>query len=212
VVVNPNSAESAAGLAFAASQRYPVLYVDKDAIPPATADALNTMAIKNTWVVGGTDAVSDSIMGKLPNPKRLGGADFDATAAAVTNEVKARGLPVNVVYVADRVRSTDAAVAAAAVARIGGVLVLTPGASSSAAEQTTSRLGIADSVDRIVVAKSTTTSNVPWVLFVVIGLFAVAGLVLLGWARQKSLAAGGAAPARAPTTTPTAPAAPDPHV
>jgi putative cell wall-binding protein len=214
VVVNPNSPESATALAFAASQRYPVLYVDKDAIPKATADAFNTMAIRNTWVVGGPESVSDSIMGKLPNPKRLGGADVDATATAVTNEIKARGLPVNVVYVVDRVRSADAAVAAAAVARIGGVLVLTPGASSAAAEQLTSRLGIADSVDRIVVARSTTPSNVPWVLFVVIGLFALAGLVLLGWARQKSLAAGGAggAPTRPATTTPATPATPEQHV
>jgi putative cell wall-binding protein len=212
VVVNPNSPESATALAFAASQRYPVLYVDKDAIPPATADAFNALSIKNTWVVGGPTSVSDSIMGKLPNPKRLGGDSIEATAQAVTNEIKARGLPVNIVYVADSARSADAGIAAAAVARVGGVLVLTPGASGSAAEAMTNRLGIGDAVDRIVVAKSTTPSNIPWVLFVVIGLFALAGLILLGWARQKSLAAGGTAPARAPTTTPAAPASPEQHV
>jgi hypothetical protein len=52
------------------------------------------------------------------------------------------------------------------------------------------------------------------VLFVVIGLFALAGLVLLGWARQKSLAAGGAggAPTRPATTTPATPATPEQHV
>jgi hypothetical protein len=186
--------------------------VDKDAIPPATADAFNALSIKNTWVVGGPTSVSDSIMGKLPNPKRLGGDSIEATAQAVTNEIKARGLPVNIVYVADSARSADAGIAAAAVARVGGVLVLTPGASGSAAEAMTNRLGIGDAVDRIVVAKSTTPSNIPWVLFVVIGLFALAGLILLGWARQKSLAAGGTAPARAPTTTPAAPASPEQHV
>jgi hypothetical protein len=41
------------------------------------------------------------------------------------------------------------------------------------------------------------------VLFVVIGLFALAGLVLLGWARKKSLATEGTAPARAGAAAPT---------
>ena len=202
VVVNPASEESATAIAFAASQRYPILYVDKDAIPAASANAFNDLAIQKTWVVGGTESVSDSIMGKLPSAQRLGGADINATATAVNNEVKARGLPVNVVYVAEQARSVDAAVAGAAVARIGGLLLVTPGADSTAAEKMLNGLGLSDSVDQIFVTKSTSPSSVPWVLFVVIGIFALAGLVLLGWARQKSLATGGSGATQPSTTTP----------
>jgi len=152
--------------------------------------------------VGGTDSVSDSIMGKLPSPQRLGGADINATATAVTNEVKARGLPVNVVYVAEQGRSVDAAVAGAAIARVGGLLLVTPGADGAAAEKMLNGMGLGDSVDQIFVTKSTSPSSVPWVLFVVIGIFALVGLVLLGWARQKSLAAGGSGATQPSTATP----------
>ncbi|MDQ4098846.1 MAG: glycoside hydrolase, partial [Actinomycetota bacterium] len=204
VVVNPDSEESAAAIAFAASQRYPILYVDRDAIPGATADVFNATAVQNTWVVGGPGSVSDTVMGRLPSAKRLGGAGIDATQTAVVEEVKTRGLPVNVAYVADQARSADAAVAAAAIARIGGILLLTPGADSAAAERMVERLGIADTVDRIVVAESAAATSVPWVLFAVIALFALAGLVLLGWARKKSLATEGTAPARPGAAAPTA--------
>ena len=186
VAVNPASNESAAGLAFAASQRMPVLFVDRDGVPAPTADAFTGMNIQNTWVIGGPEAVAESALARLPGAKRLGGADMAATTAAVVNEVKARGLPVNVAYVADDSRPVDAAVAAAAIARSGGFLLLTPGGSTGAAEEQINALGLADQVDQVVIAESTSPSNVPWALIAVFAVFAVAGVVLLDRAARKN--------------------------
>ncbi|MDP1805550.1 MAG: cell wall-binding repeat-containing protein, partial [Acidimicrobiales bacterium] len=84
VIVNPASKESAAGLAFAASLRMPVLFVDRDGVPAPTAEAFTAMGIQNTWVIGGPEAVADSAtMARLPGAKRLGGAGMEATTAAV---------------------------------------------------------------------------------------------------------------------------------
>jgi putative cell wall-binding protein len=209
VVVNQGSRESAAGLAFAASQRLPVLFVDRDGVPAATADTFNSMAIQNTWVIGGTESISDAAMAKLPNAKRLGGADAAATTVAVNNEVKARGLPLNVAFVVDEGRPVDAAVAAAAVARTGGLVLLTPGGDASAAEKRIGELGLSVDVDRIVVARSTSSSSPPWALIVLSVLLAAVGIVLLDRAARKKRAndtetasmRAGAAPAAAERST-----------
>jgi len=186
VAVNPDSRESAAALAFAASLRMPVLFVDRDGVPAPTAEAFTSMNIQNTWVIGGPEAVADSALSRLPGAKRLGGADVAATSAAVIKEFQSRGLPTNVAYVADESRPVDAAVAAAAIARTGGILVLTPGGSTGAAEAQLNALGLAGQVDQLVVAESTSPSNVPWALIAVFAGFAVAGIVLLDRAARKN--------------------------
>ncbi|MGH9277202.1 MAG: cell wall-binding repeat-containing protein, partial [Acidimicrobiales bacterium] len=164
VVVNPATPEAAAGIAFAAASRYPVLFVGTDSVPTETADTFNSMGVKNTFVIGGTSAVSDAVMAKLPGAKRLGGADVNATTTAVVDETEARGMPVNVVYLADQGRPVDAAVAAAAVSRTGGLLLVNPGADRAAAESSLDAMGLDPAVDRIVIAQSTAESaGVPWV-------------------------------------------------
>ena len=186
VAVNPASEESAAALAFAASQRMPVLFVDRDGVPAATAEAFTGMNIQNTWVIGGPEAIAESALTRLPGAKRLGGADMAATTAAVVKEVQSRGLPVNVAYVADESRPVDAAVAAAAVARSGGLLLLTLGGDTGAAEKQVSALGLTGRVDQLVVAQSTSPSSIPWALIAVFAVFAVAGIVLLDRAARKN--------------------------
>ena len=194
VAVNPAAKESAAALAFAASLRMPVLFVDRDGVPAPTAEAFTSMNVQTTWVIGGPEAIADSAMTRLPGAKRLGGADTAATSAAVINEFKSRGMPVNIAYVADESRPVDAAVAAAGIARAGGILVLTPGGSASAAEEQINALGIADQVDQLIVAESTSPGNVPWALIAVFAVFAIAGIVLLDRAARKNRERG-AAPA-----------------
>jgi len=201
VAVNAASKESAAAIAFAAGQRLPIFFVDRDGVPAPTADAFNAMAIQTTWVIGGPDSISDAVMSKLPGGKRLGGADAAATSAAVTKEVTARGLPVNVAFVADLSRPVDAAVAGAAVSRLGGILLLTPGGGSAAAEAQLKALGLSNQVDQLVVAQSASSSSVPWALIVISALFAIAGIVLLDRASRKSRARKGEAP-HVVTTTP----------
>ncbi|HEX2046916.1 MAG TPA: sialidase family protein [Acidimicrobiales bacterium] len=199
VAVNPESDEAAAGLAFAASQRLPVLFVERDGVPAPTAEAFGTMAIQNTWVVGGPGSIGDTVLTQLPGAKRLGGADLAGTSAAVADEVKARGLPVNVAFVADGSRPVDAAVAAAAVARLGGILVLTPGGDAGAAEELIQRMGLSDQVDQVVVSRSTSPSDIPWVLIVVSAALAAAGLLLLLSAARKRQQTADAPPVPVPT-------------
>ncbi len=195
VAVNPASADAAAATAFAASLRYPIVFVDRDAVPAPTAEAITATSTQNTWVVGGPESVADSVLGRLPGAKRLGGADIAATSAAVINEFKSRGLPVNVAYVADESRPVDAAIAGAAVARLGGFLLLTPGGDTDAAEEQITALGLSDQVDHLVVAESTSPSTIPWALIVVSALFAVAGIVLLDRAARKNRERKAEAPA-----------------
>lgn len=203
VVVNPTSPEASTGIALAAAARSPVLFVDADALPPATADAFNAMGIQDTIVIGGPAAVSDAVAGRLPAPKRLGGPDVATTNAAVIAEVQARGLPVNVAFLADQARPVDAAVAAAAVARTGGVLIVNPGADPAAAESALDRMGLDGAVDRIVVAASTGAASVPWVILAVSGLLAVAGLGLIIAARVRQDRRTPAASPRASEPSPT---------
>jgi len=188
VAVNPASEESAAGLAFAAALRMPVLFVDRDGVPAPTAEAFTSANVQNTWVIGGPDAIADSALTRLPGAKRLGGADVAATSAAVINELKSRGMPVNVAYVADEARPVDAAVAAAAISRTGGILLLTPGAETGPAEEQIKALGLSDQVDQLIVAKSATSGTVPWALIVVFAVLAAAGIFLLDRAARKSRA------------------------
>ena len=49
----------------------------------------------------------------------------------MNNEGEGRGPPINVAYVADDSRPVDAAAAAAAVARTGGIMLLSPGAGNA---------------------------------------------------------------------------------
>lgn len=196
VVVNPANREAATAVAFAAANRYPVLFVDRDGVPAATADVFNGAAVPKTYAVGGPSSISDAVLGRLPDVTRLGGADLAATNAAVINEVKGRGLPVNVVWVADEARPVDAAVAGAAVARSGGLLLLTPGAKADAAERRLRDLGLASQVDQIVVAESTSSGGVAWVVFAVSAVLAALGIVLLQ--RAATLSRRGRPPATAP--------------
>jgi hypothetical protein len=185
VAVNAASEESAAGLAFAAALRMPVLFVDRDGVPAPTAEAFTGSNVQTTFVIGGPEAIADSAMTRLPGAKRLGGADMAATTAAVVKELQARGLPVNVAYVADQSRPVDAAIAAAAVSRSGGFLLLTPGADTGAAEEQIAAMGLGGQVDQLVKVESNSPGNVPWALIAVFAVFAIAGVVLLDRAAKK---------------------------
>lgn len=185
VVVNPDSQEGAPALGLAAALRFPILFVTKDDVPAATADALSDLRIQKTYVVGGSASVSDAVMAKLPGATRLGGADAAATGMAVAKESVARNVPVNVVYVADPARPVDAALAATVAARNGGLLVLTPGAATPAAEKQLDGLGLTPSVDRFVVVRSSASTSVPWAVITGSIVLAVLGIALLARAARK---------------------------
>jgi hypothetical protein len=90
-------------------------------------------------------------MAALPGTAtRLGGADQYATSLAVAGQSVARGLPSNVVYVADSTNPMDAAVLGAAVGRATGIMVLSPGSATPAA----AAAGL-NGIDRYVAVKAT---------------------------------------------------------
>ena len=154
VVVNPASPDAGAAAGLAANRRLPILFADQNAVPQATTNALGALSITNTLVVGGAGSVSDAVLASLPGAKRLGGADPYAVSRAVVTESVARGLPTNMVYVADGQQPFDAALLGTVVARAGGLLLLAPGADTAAAEQSLGALGLQAGVDRIVTARS----------------------------------------------------------
>ena len=130
VITNPASpAHAAAAAGLAAARRLPVLYVG-DTTPAATTAALSDLDITAATpkiVVGGTSVVNGTVFSGLgANTTRRGGANPYETSQAVVAESKERGLPSNVVYVADGAKPMDAVLLGGVVARATGMLVLAP--------------------------------------------------------------------------------------
>jgi len=156
VIVNTQTGDAATGSALAAALRMPVLFTQRDALPPATTAALEELAIKTTIVIGGPASVSDSVLAALPGGQRLGGTDPTATSAAVAAEARARNVATNVVYVSDGERPSDQAAIGAAVASLGGLMLAEPDADPAAARRTIDQLGLTPAVDRLVSIRSNT--------------------------------------------------------
>ncbi len=148
VIVNPAGPDAAAATGLAAARRLPILFASTDAVPSLTTAALNSLAITKTLVVGGPAQISDATMATLPSATRLGGADQYATSKAVATESAARGVPSNVVYVADGARPMDAALLGAVVGRLTGIMLLSPAPLYTSAATTASSAGLSR-IDRI---------------------------------------------------------------
>lgn len=79
--------------ALAGSTIGPLLLVERDGVPAATATALDHLGVTNVVVLGGTVAVSAGVVDTLDNDysvSRVAGADRYATAAAIARAVAAR--------------------------------------------------------------------------------------------------------------------------
>ena len=147
IIANPNSASAAAASVLASNRRLPILYVDTNAVPTATSDVIKAMNVNRAIIVGSTGVVSAAVATTLststtatPTPglgltvTRLAGADQYATSDAVVGESLARGLPRNIVFVADGDEPMHGALLGPFVGRIGGLLTLTPGGTAAEAE------------------------------------------------------------------------------
>jgi cell wall-associated protease len=64
---------------FAGKNKIPVVFVDKDTVPADTKAFLKKYNFSKTIVVGGPNAISEKVMGELPNPERVSGNDRYAT-------------------------------------------------------------------------------------------------------------------------------------
>jgi len=166
VIANPASQEAASASALAAALKIPILFVDnrdnspKSSLPGPTSQAITSLGITKVLIVGGTQAVNapvEASLNAIPqlagNVRRLNGADVNATSDLALTEEKTRGLPINVVYVADGTRPIDGALLGAAVGRLNGGMLLTPSASTDMAQTRLGALGGIDTgVDRLVSA------------------------------------------------------------
>lgn len=173
VIVNPASPESPAVSGLAATLRLPVLFADQGSVPPATSEALRTLGITKTLVVGSPTALSSAVDAQLAaegrNPTRVGGTNVQTTSEAVVRESLNRGLPRNIVFSTATDNPIEAAVIGSSVARVGGLeLLVPPNVAASAAGATSLRATAVDdtalqasllrlglTVDKVVVAQGT---------------------------------------------------------
>jgi hypothetical protein len=171
IIANPNSASAASASALAANRRLPILYVDQNSVPAATTAAIDALDVTRAIIVGSTGVVSAAVATTLSSAApagsgltvtRLSGVDQFATSAAVVGESIARGLPRNIVYVANGNEPMHAALLGAAVGRVGGLLIMTPDGSAGTAAATLSNapLNLAPFIDQIRTSDLTGTAVV----------------------------------------------------
>jgi putative cell wall-binding protein len=67
----------------AAELRRPILLVNDRGVPAATANALTQLGARRTVVAGGSGVIPDTVMSRLPAPKRVAGSNRYATSVAL---------------------------------------------------------------------------------------------------------------------------------
>jgi hypothetical protein len=155
-IANPNSPDAAAASTMAVNRRFPFLYVNQGSIPTATQNVLGPFAlnVKKAYIIGGPAVVSTAVETQLQaagiTTVRLGGADQYATSAAVLQESINQRVPNNQVFLADGNVPLHGALLGASSGRIGGLELLTHGASSAEAETVLSALGVNPRLDRLI--------------------------------------------------------------
>ncbi len=163
-IVNPYRPDASAVSALASARRLPILFATRNSLPPNTTAALSALDIDTALVVGGPRSVSDAVVGRLPGTvtaKRLGGANQYATSRAVVAESRARGLPVNIGYVADGARPIDGALLGSTVGRVTGLLMLSPAPLSSRAARTAKANKLRGRLDRLVLLQEPVLKGCP---------------------------------------------------
>ena len=119
------------GGAAAARSGSPVLLTQPSTLPEATEAELRRLAPARIIVLGGSQAVGDTVVKRLRTlatsgtVTRLAGADRYATAVAISAASFPAGLPA--LYVASGQTFPDALVAVPAAAKVGGALMLVAG-------------------------------------------------------------------------------------
>ena len=162
VIVNPNSPDAAAVSTLAAARRLPVLFTDQNTVPAETSAVLADLNIQRTLVIGDSGDVGDAVVAQLTgsgrNPQRLGGGDQYQTSQALLqfsiNEPWR--LPTNQIFVADGADPRHGALLGSSSAKIGGLLLLTPGAQGGDAQSAAGGLGLDSRLDRFIVSKLNT--------------------------------------------------------
>lgn len=98
---------------LAAGQLFPLLLTETDALPPATTAAMDDLAIRHVFVLGGTAAVSDDVVAALEasgrTVRRLAGIERTATAVAVADVIEGElGYDISVASLSSATTAVDA--------------------------------------------------------------------------------------------------------
>ena len=165
-IVNPASPDASAAAGLAAARRLPILYVGKDSIPAATTNVIAELDIDRALVIGNANQVSDAVLNQLngilaQDAKRLGGADQYATSKAVVQESIDRGLPTNLMYLADGSKPVDGALLGPVVGRVTGLMGLSQAPLSSSAAGTAAGMGLSSLLDRMVLLQGAAAAPGP---------------------------------------------------
>lgn len=142
VALGTDFADALAAGSLATAAHRPLLLVQPDAVPSATAEALDRLGAERVTIVGGERAIRPAVAAALGrggrHVTRLAGASRYGTAAAVATAAVEAGADPGTILVATGEGFADALAAAPAVAARGGVLLLT--ARTSLPPETAERL------------------------------------------------------------------------
>lgn len=83
-------ADALAGGAYGAASGIPVLLTDSTQLSQATAAVLEDLDVDATIVLGGTAAVSEEVMSRLPSPRRVSGPERASTAVEIARQLWGR--------------------------------------------------------------------------------------------------------------------------
>jgi cell wall-associated protease len=112
---------------LAAAKRAPILLVDRDSVPAATAQAINELHPTSITAIGGTGVISNGVVNQLGGATRLAGATRYDTSLAVANFAVSQGFSRGHTWVATGSDWPDALAAGPASAVAGAILVLIDG-------------------------------------------------------------------------------------
>ncbi len=123
-------ADGVAASPYAYETRFPVLLTQRDSLPAATQSVIGDLPLDSVQVVGGTGAVSDTVVNQLPSGLTIArhwGANRYATAVALAEAAGAHGWGAwgEVVGLATGRNFPDALTGGVAIGEGGGLLLLT---------------------------------------------------------------------------------------
>ncbi|NBJ14101.1 MAG: trypsin-like serine protease [Dehalobacter sp. 4CP] len=109
---------------YAGKKQIPIILVDKSTISDSLKQYLANKSIQQTYVIGNTTEISDSIVNALPNPTRIQSSDRYATNLAVLEAFESDYVFSNT-FLATGNNFADALAGSAYAAKLGAPIILT---------------------------------------------------------------------------------------
>ena len=104
-----NLIDALAAGGIGARNAWPVLLTERDQLPGQTESALTELGVSRTYVVGGTIPISDTVVGQVPDGRRIAGSTlYDTAAQLATTFASSVGTERLVIASGDRYNIIDA--------------------------------------------------------------------------------------------------------